>query len=92
MAGFASGLFGSAGGPMGKRLMDKNKSKKATKNSNAATKQFDTDASGGDTDAMPASYKKGGKVRKTGKAQVHKGERVLNRKQTRKYERKRSSK
>ena len=36
-----------------------------------------------------ASYKKGGKVRKTGPARLHKGERVLNKKQTKKYEKKR---
>ena len=32
------------------------------------------------------SYKKGGKVKKTGLAKLHKGERVLNTKQTKKYE------
>lgn len=31
------------------------------------------------------SYRKGGKVKRTGLARVHKGERVLTRKQTRKY-------
>lgn len=34
-----------------------------------------------------ASFKKGGAVRKTGLAKVHKGEHVLNRKQARKYAR-----
>ena len=37
--------------------------------------------------ANPMGYRKGGKVRKTGPAVVHKGERVLNRKQTREFER-----
>lgn len=36
-----------------------------------------------------ASYKHGGKVKRTGPARLHKGERVLNRKQARKYEHKR---
>ena len=36
--------------------------------------------------AAPPSAKKGSKVKHTGKMLVHKGERVLNRKQTRKYE------
>lgn len=39
-----------------------------------------------------ASYKKGGKVERTGPAKLHKGERVLNRKQTKKYDRKRGGK
>lgn len=33
----------------------------------------------------PIYYKKGGKVKKTGLAIVHKGERVLNKKQAKKY-------
>jgi hypothetical protein len=33
-------------------------------------------------------FKKGGKVKKTGPAILHKGERVLNRKQTKKYDKK----
>jgi hypothetical protein len=44
------------------------------------------------TVAEPDSYKRGGKVRKTGKAKVHKGERVLTGKQNREYERKLRSK
>jgi hypothetical protein len=38
----------------------------------------------------PASYKRGGKVKRGGQARVHKGERILTRKQDRKYQRKRS--
>jgi hypothetical protein len=34
----------------------------------------------------PGTYKKGGKVKKTGLAKVHKGERVLTKKQNKKYE------
>lgn len=37
--------------------------------------------------ADPSSFKRGGKVRKTGRALVHKGERVLTKAQTRKYDR-----
>lgn len=45
-------------------------------------------SSGGNTDdpATPGSFKYGGKVKKTGKARVHKGERVLTKKQARKYD------
>jgi hypothetical protein len=38
------------------------------------------------------SYKHGGRVKRTGMAKVHRGERVLNSKQTRKYDRKRGRK
>lgn len=38
------------------------------------------------TKAKVKGYKKGGKVKKTGLAKVHKGERVLNKKQTQKFE------
>jgi len=41
-----------------------------------------------ETAAEPDSYKKGGKVRKTGIARVHRGERVLTVKQTKKADRK----
>ena len=36
--------------------------------------------------SKPGSYKKGGKVKKTGMAKVHKGERVLTKKQTKKFD------
>ena len=38
------------------------------------------------------SYKRGGKVRKTGLAKVHKGERVLAKAQAKRYKHKRSAK
>ena len=38
------------------------------------------------------SYKKGGKVKKTGLAKLHKGERVLNKKQTKKFDKKKTKK
>jgi hypothetical protein len=42
-------------------------------------------ATEGDAAANPGSFKRGGKVRKTGMARVHKGERVLTKKQNKKY-------
>lgn len=40
-----------------------------------------------DGEATPSSYKRGGKVKKTGRAKVHKGEVVLTAKQARKVKR-----
>lgn len=36
--------------------------------------------------ASPSSFKRGGKVKKTGRARVHRGERVLTKKQDVKYQ------
>jgi hypothetical protein len=44
-------------------------------------------ASSGDATITAGSYKRGGKVKKTGRAKVHKGERVLTKKQAAKYTR-----
>jgi len=41
--------------------------------------------------ASPSSYKKGGKVKKTGVARVHKGETVLTAKEAKKYAKKKGS-
>ena len=41
--------------------------------------------------ASPSSYKKGGKVKKTGVARVHKGETVLTAKEAKKYVKKKGS-
>jgi hypothetical protein len=49
-------------------------------------------ASGYATKSKPGSYKKGGKVKKTGIAKVHKGERVLTKKQTKKFDKKKYDK
>jgi len=46
-------------------------------------------ASSGPDSSPMASFKRGGKVKKTGPAKLHKGERVLNKKEAKKY-RKRS--
>jgi hypothetical protein len=40
----------------------------------------------GGGDAEPNSFKRGGLVKKTGKAKVHKGERVLTKAQNKKYQ------
>ena len=70
-----------------------NKSKKHTKD----VKKITTDD--GDTlypsasvnSAVPKGFKKGGKVKKTGKALVHRGEYVLTAKQAKKYGKKKST-
>jgi hypothetical protein len=46
-------------------------------------------SSGGSSASDIASYKRGGRVRKTGKAKLHKGEKVLTRRQARRYAAKR---
>jgi hypothetical protein len=43
-------------------------------------------------DAAAGSYKRGGKVKRTGLARVHKGERVLTRAQAKRYKRRGSGK
>lgn len=57
-----------------------------SKSSGSKPVQNKTDYSTGYDPSNTEGFKKGGKVRKTGLAKVHKGERVLNRKQARKYE------
>jgi|SRR6516225_3286461 hypothetical protein len=48
-----------------------------------------SDSTGGTSNssalADPSAYKRGGKVKKSGRARVHKGERVLTKKQDQKY-------
>ena len=56
--------------------------KKKSDNSGAGPTKKHPD---GGSDSEMASFKKGGKVKKTGPAYLHKGERVLNTKQARKY-------
>jgi hypothetical protein len=48
-----------------------------------------SDSSTGETHADPGEFKRGGKVRKTGMAKVHKGEKVLTKRQAKRMERKR---
>jgi hypothetical protein len=82
-SGFASG-FSEGGGSKGvKKLKDKITNKKGPGGSNAA-KVTAADEMGAETSGVP-SYKKGGKVRKTGLARLHKGERVLNKSQAKRY-------
>ena len=66
-----------------KKARDKKKKKDAGKSqANQMDKSPVADSSGS---AEPSEYKHGGMVRKTGMARVHKGERVLTRKQARRY-------
>lgn len=90
MGGYFSGLAGGLTQSKDKddpTLKDYVKKWKASK-SGGTTNSADSgavaglDTSGGGVD----SYKKGGKVKKTGLAKLHKGERVLNKKQTKKYD------
>jgi hypothetical protein len=71
MAGFATGLAGSAAG-----IAKKLKSKMGGNKSSASSSSSSSDADNGwDT------YHKGGLVRKTGPAMLKKGERVLTKRQ-----------
>src|SRR5579859_7800231 len=51
-------------------------------------KDYGTRAAAQGVKGTMGSYKKGGKVKKTGAYKLHKGERVLNPKQTKKFEKK----
>ena len=62
--------------------LQKQRSSNQSGTSTAANKGY-----GGGSAAEPSTYKRGGKVRKGGMARVHKGERVLTRKQARRYKR-----
>lgn len=76
-------LGGIGTGVLGK-LKDRKMQKQATK--------YDTSGSASSSDAesdasqTAGSFKRGGVVKKTGLARVHKGERVLTKKQRRKYD------
>lgn len=71
-------------GGVGTKIMQKLGERKAAKKQET---QYNSSGSGVDSSltADPPSYKRGGKVRKTGIAKVHKGERVLTKKQQKKY-------
>ena len=85
--GFLSGFQGGKKNDTVKKLKDKFGNKKGPGGSNAA-KGTSADEMGAETSGVP-SYKKGGKVRKTGLARLHKGERVLNKLQAKRYSKKR---
>ena len=74
--GMISKMGGKSGGGGGNAGMAKK----------LAPKKSAQESSGGDgATASPSSYHHGGKVRRTGKAKVRKGERILTAKQDRKY-------
>jgi hypothetical protein len=100
----AGGFFGGAvsgfadtalkkknkGTPSGaKKLMSKMSKKGGSSDSfSSMAPPSQYQGSGGDGNSA-GSFKRGGRVRRTGRARVHKGERVLTAKQARKYEGKR---
>lgn len=73
MSKMASGVVGAAGGS----------------GTSIPTSQSSIVANSPISSSSIASYKRGGKVRKTGLARLHKGERVLTKKQTRRYDKQR---
>ena len=87
--GAASGKGVSGGGKDDKDNNPINHIKKLfSKKSSGSGGGSSADEMGAETSGVP-SYKKGGKVRKTGLARLHKGERVLNKSQAKRYSRKR---
>jgi len=80
--GVTSGLTGMPSGSSSKSSGKDWKRKQKMSNSKAPA-ESGTRSSGADE---MGSYKRGGKVRKTGRAKVHKGERVLTAKQAKRYE------
>ena len=93
-AGFMAGLSGSSGPKSVADKIKKHKqySKSGTDMGGGGAESGDFGGasvpSDGSADPEIGSFKKGGKVKKTGKYKLHAGERVLNSKQTRKYDRK----
>jgi len=60
---------------------------KTTRRITGKAREYDPSTGGaGPAEPLP-SYKRGGKVRKTGLARVHRGERVLTKKQAKRYRR-----
>lgn len=91
MGGFA-GFTGAMSGKKDKNGKDDNPinhiKKLFSKKSGGSGGSSSSDEMGTETSGVP-SYKKGGKVRKTGLARLHKGERVLNKLQAKRYSKKR---
>jgi len=75
--GLVSNLMGGGSGGFLSSAISRHKSK--TQSSSSST--GDTGTGGSDMD----SYKRGGKVRKTGAAYLHKGERVLTKRQAKRW-------
>ena len=74
----AAGSKGSGSQNLYNKLQERRK--------NRVAKQQSSSSNSSDPGDMP-SYKRGGKVKHTGKAYLHKGERVLTKRQARKYSR-----
>jgi len=70
---FATGLSSGAGAEISGNAPSKDDSKEMESERFSAS-------------AAPPSYKRGGKVKRSGKARVHKGERVLTKAQAKRYE------
>jgi hypothetical protein len=87
-AGFMSGMSGKKQDYTTKKSDDKTGDKKKGPGGSNAAKGTSADEMGAETSGVP-SYKKGGKVRKTGLARLHKGERVLNKRQAKQYKKSR---
>lgn len=81
MGGFASAAAGVAEGVLGAAGGSSSGGKKKKAFSPPLVEDFAGD-----------SYKRGGKVKRTGPAKLHKGERVLTKRQAKKYDKKRGSK
>ena len=78
---------GGGHGKLGDKLKNKSRDKAA------ASSKSDQTMSDPSEDSVMGSFKRGGPVKRTGAYKLHAGERVLNRKQAKKYGgRKRSSK
>lgn len=72
-------------GGIGTKVAQKLGEKKQAKKQNTSYGSNGDYGGEADSPASPSSFKKGGKVKKTGMAKVHKGERVLTKKQQKKY-------
>jgi len=77
VGGFATGLSSGAGAEISGNAPSKDDSKDNSKE--MESERFSASAA-------PPSYKRGGKVKRSGKARVHKGERVLTKAQAKRYE------
>jgi hypothetical protein len=77
--GTTAEVLGGVGSKVAQK-MGENKAKKQATSYNSSGSAVDSSL----TTADPPSYKRGGKVKKTGFAKVHKGERVLTKKQQKK--------
>jgi hypothetical protein len=87
-SGFVSGLSGGGGGDAIKKLKSKFKQKKGPGGADSGTNAASSGETEGGGLGVPA-MKKGGPIKKTRTYLLHKGERVLNKSQAKRYSRKR---